>query len=79
MTEKPRPILVHYLTQDARNVEAMLNVLVSIDGQRMSVGEAVRHGLMVQTVDGSFTFDAKRCREPRRFSCFFAGRQRTVR
>jgi hypothetical protein len=41
----------------------MLNVLVSIDGQRMRVRDAVRLGLMVQAIDGGYTFNARRIRE----------------
>jgi hypothetical protein len=63
MIAKSRPIIVHYLTEDALNAEAMLNIVVSIDGQRMTVGDAVRLGLMFQTVTGAFDFNATRIRE----------------
>jgi len=58
-----RPVVVHYLTEDSRNADAMLNILVSIDGQRMTVRDALHMGLMVQTVTGGYDFDARRIRE----------------
>lgn len=57
-----RPVAVGYVA-DKHNIDTLLSVYVSVDGQRMSIREAVALGLMFRTPSGGYEFDAKRCTE----------------
>lgn len=48
---------------DPGNRAALLALVVEIDGNRMTVAEALRLRLMIHTADMGVTFDARHCAE----------------